>query len=349
MGLLLKPTTKVKRMPGSNGAGTDITFWKDRNAGNTAWTDRSFIKRRNATNDGWIWEFSKPTAVLSGGGARTGSGASGSGTVSIDAYVTAGGVHSGNLSRKWKRSGTDNGFVIDDDTAVHPGWSKNFTGVANGSTSAGLSESWYCEVTDIDTGAVYQTDAITIGPLAWQNTTPAFSAHTNTYTSGSGTEYVPYGSSSLTLKVGGGGGGGGNGWGGVDPGGGGGGGSGDYETVTRAISPSDWGAPIYWTVGAGSTTTGGTSSTTGTVTAGSVALSAPGGARGTSGSGGGGTGGAGGAPNGVAGSAGGSGGAGAGGNGGVKAGAGTGGKGGNASGSQAGASGTNGQVEFDWT
>ena len=226
---------------------------------------------------------------LSGGGARTGSGASGSGTVSIDAYVTAGGVHSGNLSRKWKRSGTDNGFVIDDDTAVHPGWSKNFTGVANGSTSAGLSESWYCEVTDIDTGAVYQTDAITIGPLAWQNTTPAFSAHTNTYTSGSGTEYVPPGAATLTIRRVGGAGGGGNGVynsGLGDYKGGNGGGSGAYTTQTIAIAPGDWNAPIYWAVGAGVSlwpNIGGTSSTTGYVAAGSVSGNAPGGTGGASG------------------------------------------------------------------
>lgn len=289
MGILLKPTTKAKKMPGSNGAGTDLTFAKYRNGANNAWVNCTFIKRRNATNDGWIWAYSTPDVTVSGGGAATGSGASGAGSAYVQAFAADGGVHSPNYRYDWSYVSGD-GAITPDNAVNHynPIFSRAFSGVANGSTSAGVSAVWRCTITDTDTGAQAYAD-ITIGPLAWQNTIPSFSPHTNTYTAGSGTEYVPAGATSLTIRRIGGAGGGGNGVynsGLGDYKGGNGGGSGAYTAQTIAIAPGDASAPIYWSVGAGVSlwpNTGGTSSTTGSVAAGSVNGNAPGGTGGASG------------------------------------------------------------------
>jgi hypothetical protein len=331
MGTLLKPTTKGKRMPGSAGAGVNLTFAKIRNPANTAWIDASFIYRRNAGNTAWVMEYSTPSGALSGGGPASTSNGTGAGTPSVSATATPGGVNSGNLSYSWQHSSGPNNYSYANTTTAIITGSYAFTGVGNGVTSSLAAEAVYCIVTDNDTGAQYSTDPITIGPFSHTNTTPAFSAHTNSYFSSSGTEYVPAGATSLTVKVIGGGAPGGQGRGfGSDQGGGGGGGSGDIETVTRAIAPGDVGAPIYWSVAAAST--GDTSSTTGSVAAGSLALTAPGGLRGDIGSGGGG------------GGAGGNGGAGPDGDS-----YGAGGKGGNALGSAAGVAGNGGKVVFIWT
>lgn len=290
MGILLKPTTKAKKMPGSNGAGTDLTFAKYRNGANNAWVNCTFIKRRNATNDGWIWEYSTPSATLSGGGAASTSNGTGSGTPSGTATATPGGVNSGNLGYQWFRAGgSPSNFTLSNTLTAVLGYSYAFSGVGNGVTSTQPAETVYCIVTDLDTGAQYQTGNIVIGPLSHTNTTPAFSAHTNTYTAGSGTEYVPAGATSLTIRRIGGAGGGGNGVynsGLGDYKGGNGGGSGAYTAQTIAIAPGDASAPIYWSVGAGVSlwpNTGGTSSTTGSVAAGSVNGNAPGGTGGASG------------------------------------------------------------------
>lgn len=141
-------------------------------------------------------------------------------------------------------------------------------------------------------GAVPSSLPIPLSKLAG---TVNFTPVTNTYTSGSGNETVPTGASSLTLTVVGAGGSGGGSY--VDFGsdiynsGGGGGGAG-YSTITRAVASGDWSTTVAYSVG----TSGGVSSTTtGSLAAGSVSLTGGGGgAGGSADSGSGGAGGTGG-------------------------------------------------------
>jgi hypothetical protein len=145
-------------------------------------------------------------------------------------------------------------------------------------------------------GAVPSSLPIPLSKLAG---TVNFTPVTNTYTSGSGNETVPTGASSLTLTVVGAGGTGGSSY--TDSGsdiynsGGGGGGAG-YSTITRAVASGDWSTTVAYSVG----TSGGVSSTTtGSLAAGSVSLTGGGGSSGTSAdSGSGGAGGAGGSASG---------------------------------------------------
>ena len=181
----------------------------------------------------------------------------------------------------------------------------------------------------------------------------SFTPFNQSFTSGSGTVTVPTGASGLTVYVVGGGGKGGDGWAGVDPGGGGGGGSGGFSAIARAISSGDWGVTLSYIVGAGSSSgsEGGTSSSSGSVAAGSLIQSATGGFVGANGNPGGGTGGSGGAPAGSSGAAGGAGSGGIGGTGGAAPldSQGGGGNGGHVSGFQPGFNGVNGLVKFAWT
>jgi hypothetical protein len=141
-------------------------------------------------------------------------------------------------------------------------------------------------------GAVPSSLPIPLSKLAG---TVNFTPVTNTYTSGSGNETVPTGASSLTLTVVGAGGTGGSSY--TDSGsdiynsGGGGGGAG-YSTITRAVASGDWSTTVAYSVG----TSGGVSSTTtGSLAAGSVSLTGGGGgAGGSADSGSGGAGGTGG-------------------------------------------------------
>ena len=141
-------------------------------------------------------------------------------------------------------------------------------------------------------GAVPSSLPIPLSKLAG---TVNFTPVTNTYTSGSGNETVPTGASSLTLTVVGAGGTGGSSYsdfvGDVYNSGGGGGGAG-YSTITRAVALGDWSTTVAYSVG----TSGGVSSTTtGSLAAGSVSLTGGGGgAGGSADSGSGGAGGTGG-------------------------------------------------------
>jgi len=135
-------------------------------------------------------------------------------------------------------------------------------------------------------GAVPSSLPIPLSKLAG---TVNFTPVTNTYTTGAGNETVPTSASSVTITVVGAGGGGGNSY--TDPGpgdynsGGGGGGAG-FSTITRAVASGDWATTIAYSVG---TTAAISSTTTGSLVAGSVSLTGGGGGNGdnaNSGSGG---------------------------------------------------------------
>ena len=110
-----------------------------------------------------------------------------------------------------------------------------------------------------------------------------FTPVTNTFTSGSGNVSIPYGAQSVTITVVGAGGYGGNSY--TDTGsdyyssGGGGGGAG-YSRKTIAVAYGDWPGTIAYSVGS----YGGQSSTSsGTLAAGAISITATGGDAGTSG------------------------------------------------------------------
>lgn len=175
MGTLLKLSTKIKRMPGSAGAGAELVRFKRRNDTNTAWIDCPFVKRRNADNTAWIWELSTPNGTLSGGGASTPAAASTSGTAAVGMTATPGGVHSGNLSYGWAHSpGSPANYGYANTNTATPTASYNFTGVGPEQTASLPAEQVYCVITDNETGAQWQTDPITVGPFSFHNTTPAY-------------------------------------------------------------------------------------------------------------------------------------------------------------------------------
>jgi hypothetical protein len=181
-------------------------------------------------------------------------------------------------------------YSVGNSASQNPTVALDFTGVANGSSSVSGSATFRCTETDNITGAQVYSD-VTVGPFTWTNDIPAFTAHTNTYNSASsGTENVPAGAVSLTIKVVGAGGGGGASSYDISSGDytdGEKGGDGGVTSVTRAIAPGDVGAPIFWSVGAGSAlwpSVSGSSNTSGSVAAGTCALSATGGSGGVNGS-----------------------------------------------------------------
>lgn len=350
MGTFVKPTTHFKRrLSGSN---IDLGFLSRRAGG--GWSGLSSLKR--SSGGAWVWIYSTPDVTAGGGGAATGAGSSSSGTTTRGVTATPGGTDSGSRSYSWTYVTGDTGITFNAGSAFtdqNPTMKRDFSGVANGTTSSGVSAVWRCMMTDTATGAQVYSD-VTVGPLAWQNTIPAFTPfNTNNITGGtSGSEPVPTNASSLTIKVAGSGGKGGNGWSGTDPGGGGGGGSGGFTSQIVAITSADWGRSISWSVGTGGAPAGsaGSSTASGSLTNASISLTATGGSVGQSGVGGGGAGGAGGTPGGGTGIFGGGGAAGGGGGGGNNgSGYGSGGAGGNAGGSQPGANGAAGAVIFMWT
>lgn len=120
--------------------------------------------------------YSTPTATLSGGGASSASGASSSGTPTVTATATPGGNHSGSLTYQWIGGVTL--AYVSSNTSVLTGY-YNFSGVANGSTSSvGPDTAIYCVITDTVTGAQYTAGPITMGPLSWTNTIPAYGPFT---------------------------------------------------------------------------------------------------------------------------------------------------------------------------
>ena len=131
-------------------------------------------------------------------------------------------------------------------------------------------------------GAVPSSGEISIRNFYGTSATPPFTPVTNTYTSGSGNETVPSGATSLTLTVVGAGGSGGGSYtdsvSDIYNSGGGGGGAG-FSTITRAVASGDWSTTVAYSVG----TSGGVSSTTtGSLAAGSVSLTGGGGGSGGS-------------------------------------------------------------------
>lgn len=137
----------------------------------------------------------------------------------------------------------------------------------------------------------------------------SFSPHTDPFNSGFGNVTIPAGAASLTITRLAGGGGGAPGTFDIPTGdvrGGGGGGEGGHNTQTIAIASSDWNNPIAYVVGAGASypSTGASSSTTGSVNAGSVSSTVTGGVSGTAANSLGNPGGAGGSPSGAAGGSG---------------------------------------------
>lgn len=167
MGTPIKPTTHSKRR--SSSSEIDLTIAKRRASASN--TDLTWIRRR--LSGAWVWLLSRPDVTAGGGGAATASGAGGSGTASVGATATPGGTDSGSRSYHWDYVSGDASIAPNDANAQNPTFSRSFTGVANGSTSAGVSAVWKVTITDTATGA-QSYDTRTIGPLAWQNTTPAY-------------------------------------------------------------------------------------------------------------------------------------------------------------------------------
>lgn len=126
-------------------------------------------------------------------------------------------------------------------------------------------------------GAVPSSGTISIRNFYGTSATPPFTPVTNTYNSGSGSETVPTGATSLTVYCVGAGNNGGSGFNGgdLDQYGGGGGGGGGTATKTVSISSGQWGSSISWAVGAAN---GGNSSVSGI----SISLAGNGGSNGTS-------------------------------------------------------------------
>lgn len=286
MGSLLRPTTEVF----SRVAGAWVLT--DAMAGYSGGV-RGALDVSARVLGGWLMRYSTPDVTASGGGAAGAHGASASGTPSVQVFATPGGVDSGSRAFSWAYLSGDVGIAFAAGslpTDKNPTIKRDITGVANGTTSGGVSAVIRCTMTDTITGAQVYSD-VTVGPFTWTNDIPAFTPHTNAHRIGgtSGTENVPAGATSLTIKVIGAGGGGGGSSYDVSSGefsDGETGGDGGVTSITRAIAPGDVGAPIFWSVGAGSAlwpSVGDTSSTSGSVAAGSCALAATGGSGGVNG------------------------------------------------------------------
>lgn len=127
-------------------------------------------------NGVWQMIYSTPAVSVGNSGAVTGAGASSSGTVSGSVMATPGGTSSGSLSYAYAYVSGDSGFsIISGNGTATPTFSHAFSGVANGTTSSGVSATWACTLTDNVTGAS-ATAAFTVGPFAWQNTIPPYTA-----------------------------------------------------------------------------------------------------------------------------------------------------------------------------
>lgn len=300
MGTLVQPSTHIKRKLSN----TNVAHVQRRSS--ASWIGASFVKRRSA--GAWVWLYSTPDVNAGGGGAATDSGASTNGTTSVGLTATPGGNRSGSDSFAWSYVSGDAGISLDNINAQNPNAARDFTGVSNGTTSAGVTAVWEVTLTDLQSGAQV-TSQVTVGPLAWQNTIPSFSPFTQTFTGGqSGSVPVPNGATRLTLTMVAGG-----GWEGgshfvVSTGdywGGGGGGSGGYNVWSVPISAGDWGASINYAVGQAGQNVNGSNATNSTVS-GWITESVTAGGRGGDASGAGvpGTGGVAGAPNGNPGGAG---------------------------------------------
>jgi len=145
--------------------------------------------------------YSTPTVSVANIGSTIGSGASGSGTTSNSTVATPGGNNSGNLSYAYSYVSGDTGF---NNTVggANPTFTHAFSGVPNGTTSAGVSATWNCRITDNVTGAFFDYQ-FTIGPYAWQNTIPAYIAPTvSSFNNMGGTKNVA-GSTTVTTGDGG--------------------------------------------------------------------------------------------------------------------------------------------------
>jgi hypothetical protein len=121
--------------------------------------------------------YSTPSVGMTGTGSVTGAGASSSGTVSSTGgapAATPGGNNSGSFGYSYAYVSGDTGFSITAGGATAtPAFSHSFSGVANGTTSSGVSATWACTITDTVTGATAAAN-FAVGPFAWQNTIPAF-------------------------------------------------------------------------------------------------------------------------------------------------------------------------------
>lgn len=115
--------------------------------------------------------YSTPSATLSGGGANAASGASSAGRAQVSATANPGGNHSGDLSYSWG-GGVNLGYINATSQTITGYY--DFSGVSNGTTSAPRTDTGiFCDIKDNQTGAVWRTETITMGPLTWTNTIPA--------------------------------------------------------------------------------------------------------------------------------------------------------------------------------
>ena len=190
---------------GHNGSGFAITKGVWGHDG-SSFKPAKFVFGKSAGGS-WIPRYSVLSASASGG-SHTDSGASSSGTASVVAGVNTVSGSYATVSYVWTRlSGSQ---ISCSANIATPTWSCPFTGVANGTTSGTVSESFRVTITDDNTGATTTAD-ITIN-LAWQNTIPAFSGQTDPfYGPASGTINPPAGANTVRIYIVGGGGDGGSG------------------------------------------------------------------------------------------------------------------------------------------
>lgn len=201
----------------------------------------------------WRARYSVIASTLNSNIAKTGSGASTSGSVSDVGGVSSVSGNLGSVTYSWAYLSGDGSIAPNNSAAAQPTWARSFSGVANGSTSSTVTATWRCTITDAATGANQLRDYSI--SFAWQNTIPAFSPFTSTYYTGSGSETVPTGASQLVIEAFGRGGFPGSFDVGSGSGGGGGGGAG-RSVKTIAIGSGDWGQSLSWSISGDATISG---------------------------------------------------------------------------------------------
>lgn len=179
MGTLIKPTTVMFKR--ASGATTLLTFAKRRSSG--SWVDITNIVRRNGGS--WLMRYSTPDAAVGGGGAASNSGGNSAGSVAVQCYGGCSGTNSGSISYSWAYQSGDTGYYLRDGQGQNPVLQRDFSGVANGTSSSSSVAFWRLTTTDNQTGAQSYAD-LTIGPFTWTNTIPAEDAISVTAADASG-------------------------------------------------------------------------------------------------------------------------------------------------------------------
>lgn len=268
-------TTRLFGRGGSSFAAAQLVYGHN----GAGWVAAQKVYAHNGS--GWYLRYGPLTVSSVTHVSHSSSGASSAGSDSGVAGISVSGG-SGSYSYSWAYLSGDGSFGCSNSAISNPTFSRSFSGVGNGSTST-VTGSWRCTVTDIQSGATVTGDCSI--SLAWQNTSSGggFSPVTNDYTS-SGSETVPSGATNLTITIIAGDGSGGFGLT-EEPGPveyhGGNGGSGAQCVIFRSVASGDWGGGLSFTIDAGGGYgIGGNVSTSGSLMAGSIAMSAYGGSPG---------------------------------------------------------------------